>query len=382
MVGDNACETKFHVWIHPSPRGSLNPYLELLADNLKAHPAVYRADFIDILRPFCPELFSRNPHKKLVHLQWIPTMPRSRQVRLFKNKFRGTKRWLRLYANVIIILAVIFLAKILRRTNVVWTIHNASIVETHPMLMRFLRGLHFFLSDGYVIQAETARRDIPRRYAGKPVAFCHRPNFIGYYGPPASSRSTLALRRELGIAADAVVFLVLGLLRTHKNIEDIVEAFQEMSVADSTNIVLLIAGEAYDLATEDNIRSQIVGSSDIIIWPQRIPDEKMAVFLGSADYIVIGHERGYTSAVMFLAMSYSRPALIREWGAALHYIRNGENGFFFDWNTLPAVFEKAVRLRKEEKAYRRMCDAALAAMRPLTWEKYTEALVSFYRELL
>jgi glycosyltransferase involved in cell wall biosynthesis len=372
---------RFSLAMFPSPKKSVNPYLQRFADAMEKKTELHWEGLLS--RPF---LFQKEGVKRIVHLQWIEAVSMESVLGWMKgenNKKKAKRRWIMFHVRYFFLLLLIFSAKMLRRIKVVWTIHDAPRLDVHPLLMAILRKIYFFLADAYVVHAESAKHDIPRRYRIKPVIFLHRPNFIGEYGPIASKEESERMREKLGLPKDSIVFLAFGYLRTYKNIEFIVDAFHEYKEKNqSPKAYLLITGKTFDQSVTDEILHIVSDANDIIFQSGLVPDEEVRLLLGAVDYVIIGQERGYTSGVMFLAMSYCRPVLIRDWGAAPLYIRDGINGFFFDWNTLPRVLEKAIVTRKNKVLYEKMCLDAIATMKPLTWERMAAQLIPYYRKLL
>jgi glycosyltransferase involved in cell wall biosynthesis len=370
---------KINVYIYPPPEGAKNPYLYSFLKYMSTHPLVEKASPFSINTPI--------DHKKknIIHLQWIPAMSLSRFKLSFKNEHRAIKEWIIRHCKYLALLFRILLLKIFYGIKVVWTIHDAPRLDVHPTIMKILRAIHFFISDAYVVHAKSAINDIPRRYLYKPIIFCDRPNFIGQYGPEANEIEKDTMRQKLGLLSSDITFLVFGHMRKYKNLSYIVDAFYEFHEFSKIRkgVKLLVMGEIFDKEVWDEISKKVKNSNCdcIILKPGIVPDEDIRLIFGISDFVIIGQERGYTSAVMFLAMSYSKPVLIRDWGAALHYIKDGKNGFFFNWNTLPAVLEKAVHMRKDEAAYQRICNSALETMRPLTWHNMIECLIPFYKTI-
>lgn len=360
---------KFEVAIYPPHGGVDNPYLRLISD------ALMRTGLCIGVNDFSFRfLVSRRGVKKIVHLQWAPAISRSR----FAKGLKGDFYWMRENARVFVALASVWLAKIVSRATVVWTIHDAPVFDVHPTLMRLLRACHFWLADGYVIHAESARDDIPGRWRGKPCVFLPRPNGIRVYGPIADHRQSIRMRRYLGLPEHSTVFLVFGWIRMYKNIDRIIESFRSVSTRHR-NAYVVVAGAHYDESAVRNLLHAHASVPNVIPLIRNIPDHYVASLLGAADYVVVGQERGYTSGVMFTAMSYKKPVIVRDWGAAPAHIRDGKNGFLFEWDNLPAIFGRAIAIKKSPLAYRRMCGAAYRTMLPLTWDRFAHSLISFYR---
>ncbi len=364
---------KIFVLLYPDVNTSFsNPYIAMLAKYLSL-----REDIVGVGTLSFKTIFSHLRSNCIIHFQWIP-VPEYPKIKGFSVRERV--RLFYIHIAYLTLLFLVYIRKLIFPTRVIWTLHDrAKGYYIRPALMGVFRILHFHIADGYIMHADEARNDIPILYKKKPMLFCDRPNFIGQYGPIALPEELSGLRQKLGVEEDAVLFLLFGRIRRYKNIEKIIQAF--CSARFSKKARLLIVGAIHDKDAFESIKKLIEKKRDIVLLPEIVPAAYIRLLFGIADYVLIAQERGYTSGVMFTAMSYAKPVIILRWAAALQYVRHGKNGFLFDWKDLPRVLEIASQHRNDIDRYNRMCKAALETMKPLTWEKTVEKITSFYHSL-
>src|SRR5581483_9462322 len=110
-----------------------------------------------------------------------------------------------------------------------------------------------------------------------------------------------AARAELGLPANALVYLFLGFIKPYKGVEELIEAFRRM---DGAPLRLLIVGKPLDDETRRRVEALAVRDARIHTYIDYVPDERLQVYMNAADVSVFPFRKMHTSGSMHLAMSF------------------------------------------------------------------------------
>lgn len=268
----------------------VNPYNALLYKEINAiEPAV-----------------SEYSHKKallekfdILHFHWPDG---------FINPPRLLKAWQRVMLFVLIIIS----AK-LKGTKVVWTVHNIRPHDAaHPKLSQAVMDWFVEQCDGLIFMSEESRKVFFEFYQ-LPIA---TPNVIiphGHYrnSYPAAINQSLA-KTQLGLPTDKHVLLSFGMIKPYKNIDALIEAFNQ---AELENYLLVVAGSAdsAELATK---LIEIKGdNANIHLFLKFIPDDELHWYFSAADIVVLPYKAILNSGALLLALSFNKPVIAPAIGA-------------------------------------------------------------------
>jgi beta-1,4-mannosyltransferase len=221
----------------------------------------------------------------------------------FFYHFRQRRKCLRGFAAFLFLLAVAHW----RRARLIWTIHNIYPHErcTIPRLDIWVRRLLVRFGSLFFVHCSCAEAEVLREFpalAGRIVQIQHR-NWIGYYPDTIACG---AARSRLALTEGDFVFLFLGHCKPYKNLESLINAFEQIPGKP----VLLIAGKFHDPAYEAAIRTAINRSSSrIVLHAGFVPDEDMQIYLRACDVMVTPYKEILTSGSAILALSFGRPVV-------------------------------------------------------------------------
>ena len=163
--------------------------------------------------------------------------------------------------------------------RLVWTVHNVLPHETRfPALDLELRqavvaraDLVHVLSSG-TVEAAAPSYEIP---AAKVLHVPH-PAYLGVYPDDVSDADARAV---LGIAAEDIVFGVVGKLRPYKGLDDLLDAFEGLTASppDARRRRLLIAGMPAADPAIDALLARARANPDVIVDARHIPAEELSV---------------------------------------------------------------------------------------------------------
>lgn len=279
-----------------------------------------------------------NPHAALLYRElrrlgvdvddWTPARACLRHADLWHLHHPDTViyRRSRLYSllGTLLFCALLSLAR-LRGTRILWTVHD---LDSNDGLHRHLEPLFWrmFLPrvDAYVCLTEGSRDQVHRRFP----ELERLPGFVvphGHYRDAYPSRmSREEARRELGLPPEAIVLLHFGLMRPYKNVPHLIATFRELADDDC---ILLVAGEPYDGAVEQEVRRAAEGCPRVRLLLRWIPPDEVQRLFAASGLVVLPYRRVLNSGVTTLALSLGRPVLAPDKGT----MRDQQRRFGSEW---------------------------------------------------
>lgn len=159
----------------------------------------------------------------------------------------------------------------------------------------------------------------------------------------------IALRRELGIAGDAVVVTLITRLIWDKGVKEFCEAARMVREGHGDKAVFLLVGDYYDgnpKAVPSSYIGSLVKSGDVIFsgWRRDIPD----VIYGS-DIITLPSYREGLPVSLQEALAMGRPVITTDVPGCRETVQDGSNGFLVparDSRALSSAIEKLLDNRE------------------------------------
>lgn len=330
----------------------------------RLHAALSKAG-VDILDPGFLSLrwLIRHARKTdVIHLHW----PESHFQ--FKNSLYSLLKWMYL----------MFRIRAAKKLGcaLAWTVHN---LEAHDDSMRRLdRWTRKYLLNraGSILLGESALPAIRERFGPHAPArhvIIRHGHYLGSYGEVRDKRES---RVALDLPASVRVYLFLGTLRPYKGVVKLVRAFSQGSFSQA---LLVVAGKTVDADTALEIKERITARPERFRYlPDFVPDEKMALLLGAADFMVLPYEEVHMSGTLILALSYGVPVIAPDMGLIREYLPE-DAGMLYD-PADPDGLEKAL-IESLEKDARAMGRRGREWASGLNWEKIAEEHVTFYSAL-
>lgn len=212
--------------------------------------------------------------------------------------------WIRACLKVTSLMCALYWVRLCGR-KLAWTAHN---LEAHdgrfPKLEALFWRLFIPLIDGVIALSDESRCRLRRirnlSAATKELVVPHG-NYCGIY-PDDISRS--GARERLGIGADVMVLLNLGLVRRYKKIERLIELART-----DTNLHVVVAGNAADPDYEGELRILADGFPNVHLDFKFIPDDELQTYFRAADCFVLPYDKITNSGSAILSLSYDLPIL-------------------------------------------------------------------------
>jgi beta-1,4-mannosyltransferase len=269
--------------LHKIDSGS-NPYLRLLAENLRACGVEYKG-WVDLKTLWKGDFDA-------LHVHWPE--------HIF-NPGRSPRSIL----QALSMFGGIWFCK-LRGKPMIWTMHNLKPHEDRRFWGTIMSPLTQFLTAGLVYLSEYGRGAADAAYARlrrKPFAVIRHGHYREILGALPDRTAATALLRE-AISRPTLSFL--GMIKPYKGLLELVRIFKESAPQEAS---LLIAGEI-SIHSADDFRKAIINetSSDqrIHTWFERVPDEKLAMVARASDAVILPYKNILNSGVALFALSCDR----------------------------------------------------------------------------
>lgn len=342
-------------WVFPRPDPG-NPYQSLLAQALQRRGVETATG-----RKLSPLWAATVAGRDAVHLHWLEFLLISQRGGKRLNLLFSALRSLRTLATLAVLR--------LRKVPVVWTIHNRAPHEPrHPRLER----------TGFRLAARLATRlHVHSRWAGKQVVellglpdgskliVAPHGHYIDAYAPPLPGP---AARRKLGIAEEASLYVVFGVIRGYKRIPETLDAFAALEDPEAR---LIVAGKVSDPALGRRIEAVAARDPRVQLRLGFVPDEEVNLLLGAADAVVLNYDEVFSSGAMLAALSAGTPVVAPAGGSAEEVARPPAAELFG-----PGELAEALGRVVSNRDARRT--AALEAARSCDWDGMARVLTAAF----
>jgi glycosyltransferase involved in cell wall biosynthesis len=263
----------------------------------------------------------------------------------------------------------------LLRYRIVWTVHEVW----PPRHVRIDRAGHALLARAscLLLAHSRAMADRLRVELGRPleVEIVPHGTFRDVY---RVARPAGEVRAELGIPADAFVFLCFGKLRADKQAGFLLDAFAAVGLRD---VCLVVAGDPEHAPSLRRVQRAAQQDDRIRLMLEQVPHERVGELFEMADAFVLARSEVWTSGSLVLALSLGLPAVAARVGPVTELLGDGDAGWLFtpdDVDSLAAALRSAATDRagaaeKRGAAYRR------GSQLP-TWDDVAHRTARFFRD--
>lgn len=340
-----------------------NPYLRLLY----GHLATRGFETVEDAELSLRWLWRAHSSVGFLHVHWPEGLYRYQ---------RGPVRLRPILSRVkLVLLAVRLRAARLLGFRVVWTVHQVLPHESvDRRLDRSAARLLARAANLLVVHDRWTAEQVASELAPPPkkLAVIPHGSYLGVY---AQGRPRSEVRSELGLPADAFVFLCFGELRAYKEVEILLAAFSDVS---NPNLRLVVAGNVKAPDVGATVRAASARDSRVVSRFGFVPESGVAEMFRACDAVVLSRGEPGTSGSLILALSMGRPVVAADVPTARELTGNGQAGWLFrphDVSSLRAALETAGADASEASARGRR---GLEIAEGLDW---TEIAIEFDRLL-
>jgi beta-1,4-mannosyltransferase len=199
-----------------------------------------------------------------------------------------------------------------RGTKIVWTVHNLRAHEAlHPRLEEWFWQGFTKRVDGYIALSDAGRVAARERFP-----YLQRvPGYViphGHYRDEYPVNESSDARNQLGISPNAKVVLFFGQIREYKNVPALVRAFRNI---EDRNVILCVAGRPNPGNLAGELHWTAGTDPRIRLHLHQVPKDRVQLFFGAADLVVLPYRDILNSGSALLALSFNRPILVPGRGA-------------------------------------------------------------------
>lgn len=195
--------------------------------------------------------------------------------------------------------------------KIIWTAHNLFPHERNNIFLEYLARLYtVWISHAILLNFESAADYFSKFFFRRSGLYCtHHGNYIEWYPNRISKEDA---RRILRISDDKFVYLIFGVIRKYKGIEEAIYSFKRISTEGD---VLVIVGYCSDKDYEKQLRLLYGNNPRIILITEFIKDDEVQIYFNAADIVLLPHSNVFTSGSLLLAMGFSKPVIAPSIGA-------------------------------------------------------------------
>lgn len=239
------------------------------------------------------------------------------------------------------------------------------------------------LAHHIIVHNRASQTELMKVYGlpSKKVSVISSGNYLYAVG---SLPSQIEARKQLNLPSDTKVVLFFGQIKKVKGLDILIRAF-EIVRKTLPNTYLVIAGRPWkdDLSVYTKMITDLGISQYIRPFFKFIPDNDMPTFFSAADLIVLPYRKIYQSAVLLMAMSYGKAALVSDLDAMKEIIKDGETGYLFPSEDVSALAKKITEILSNQEDLQSVAAQGLEFIRKeYSWKKVGSITSSCYRALL
>ncbi len=175
-------------------------------------------------------------------------------------------------------------------------------------------------ADSCIVHSETDCEALQRLFPHKPHVLTPLPAFDIF----AHGRTTRdEARRQLQLEGPVVLFF--GLVRPYKGLDVLLHAIARART--DRPMTLLVVGEFYeDRGRYERLRAAL-GLEDCVRFVDRyVPNDEVEPYFRAADIVVLPYKSATQSAIVQVALTFERPAIVTRVGGLPETVRVGETG--------------------------------------------------------
>jgi glycosyltransferase involved in cell wall biosynthesis len=249
--------------------------------------------------------------------------------------------------------------------------------EKHPLLARIEHWLHRFTdvllgNSNAVVEELVAECGIRNK-----VSLIHNGIDVPPLPPP---EARLALRREFGIADDAIVICVNANLIAYKGHADLLDALGRMRERMAGPWRLMLVGRDQGMGASLRQQAEALGIAPNIVW---VADRVDAQIAFTADIAVLpSHEEGFSNSLLE-AMACALPVIATRVGGNIDAVIDGESGLLVPAHDPAALATAIARLHGDAALRQRLGAAARARVSALfSLQSCVEQYLGLYKRVM
>jgi phosphatidyl-myo-inositol dimannoside synthase len=159
--------------------------------------------------------------------------------------------------------------------------------------------------------------------------------------------------------------LCVGRLIERKGQHHLIHAVKRLTDA-GVNVVLDLVGTG-DALEDNRALAKRLGIEDKVIFAGYVPREEIAARYAAADVFVLPSYNEGMSVATLEAMASGLPVVVTRTGGTAEMVREGRNGFTFDWADVDLLVHNLCRLHRDRKNTRAMGELSRLLAESFCW---------------
>ena len=316
---------------------------------------IIKVDAIPIFAPLNP-------------LSWIRTFV---YLKALRPRLLIFKYWMPFFAPSFAALS--WLVQSFTSTKILYICDNIVPHEKFPGDI-FLTKLAFKFVDFFIVQSETVKKDL--------LSFRPNANFKKIPHPiydifSVSSQDKTSLRRTLQIKEERVL-LFFGYVRAYKGLDLLLNAMP--TVLKQIDARLLVVGEFYDPREGYDVLIDRLGiGHKVTIVDEYVPNEKVSIYFGAADVVVLPYLSATQSGIVQIAYSFNKPVITTDVGGLPEVVVHGKSGLVVPSKNSEALSEAVVHFY-DAQLEAQLVEGVRQEKQKYSWDRMVEAIEGFGKE--
>jgi glycosyltransferase involved in cell wall biosynthesis len=178
-------------------------------------------------------------------------------------------------------------------------------------------------ADNFLALSESVENELKKNFPGRKIFRSELPPFDLFTEnktPPSAARA------ELGLNESDKVLLFFGYVRKYKGLDILIEAMPAI-LKEMPDVKLLIAGEFYDYAAAyTDLIAKLNLQNKIVLKNEFISNEQVSRYFIASDLVVLPYRSATQSAVLNVAYSFNKPAVVTDVGGLSEFVKDTETG--------------------------------------------------------
>ncbi|MCD4780905.1 MAG: glycosyltransferase family 4 protein [Candidatus Omnitrophica bacterium] len=337
-----------------------NPYQELLARALKKYGVT--VTYSNPTGIFCLLKIvkkARQSPDTIIHLHWINTL-----IPLGRSNLRTAAR--------ILFFDIGLLLLRMHRIKLVWTIHNKFCHDSqHRKIERMARRALAQTAQTLFVHSPSVIPELAELYNVTPDKFQVIDH--GHYIDVCPNNITeQEARAKNNIPQDHLVYLSIGSLKKYKGVMDIIEAYQQLHIPNST---LLIVGQPSDQTLANELQKRCRDDLNLKLIFKFVNDQEMQFYLNCADVVVYSFKEILTSGSLILALSFKKAVIAPALGC-IPDIVNPSGSFLYDPNDPQGLLQAMSSASKAD--LKKMGEHNFKTARSFDWDRIATTTFDVY----
>ncbi len=188
----------------------------------------------------------------------------------------------------------------------------------------------------------------------------------------ADEQQSRAFRNEHGIKSDELLILSVGRLGSEKNLELIIDAFDEIKDRIKT-AKLIIVGDNHQHRLKLEERASTTRNADYIIFTGKMPRDQLGPVYGASDLFVFPSVTDTQGLVIHEAADAGLPIVLCDAGVT-EVVCDGENGLVAE-NEIGDFADKVVTILQDESMRKDMGQASRRIIQDFTADKQAQKML-------